>query len=327
MNDQQMKMSVFEKWKTIANCHRFYRQAMSTIFEIFIINDDRRYAQQAAWAAFDELERIEAELSRFIENSDISQINNLCEKQPLQIGLDTFECLKLSRRICRDTGGAFDVTVGALMDFWLDEQKQTRTPSLQEIDSARENVGCCNIILDEEDHTVTLEKSVQIDLGGIGKGYGVDRMAELLGQWSIDTALINGGSSSILAMFCPPDVKGWPVTLRNPNDQSVLSNIYLKNCVLSGSGVQKGFHIIDPLTAQPVKDRLACWVITPNSAASADALSTAFMVMPPDEIERYCSAYPDIEALTIVNDKGKNRIQVFGSSRFFGMGKNNEGLD
>ena len=100
-------------WDSISGIHRFYHEAMATTFEVTILSEDSRYAQQAARAAFDELDRLEAELSRFIENSDISRINNLAANQPLRIGLATFECLQLSVEIYNDTNGAFDITFGS----------------------------------------------------------------------------------------------------------------------------------------------------------------------------------------------------------------------
>jgi thiamine biosynthesis lipoprotein len=110
---------------------RFSHEAMATTFEIIIVHEDERYAQQAAAAAFDEVDRLEGELSRFIENSDISRINNLPANQPLRLGLDAFECLQLSRRIYAETNGAFDITIGPLLSCWRNEDGTPRTPSAE----------------------------------------------------------------------------------------------------------------------------------------------------------------------------------------------------
>src|SRR4030043_470951 len=106
-------------WDSIAGLRRFSHQAMATTFEVFIIHEDGRYARQAAQAAFDRLAPLAQQLSRYIENSDISRINNLVVGRSLRIGLDTFECLQISRRIFDQTNGAFDITVGSLMRCWL----------------------------------------------------------------------------------------------------------------------------------------------------------------------------------------------------------------
>ena len=95
------------------NAFRFSHNSMATVFEIFAIHDDAGYAEQAAWEAFRELDRLELGLSRFIENSDISRINNLDKHQSVQIGLDAFECLKQCAQLTRQTDGAFDITAGS----------------------------------------------------------------------------------------------------------------------------------------------------------------------------------------------------------------------
>jgi thiamine biosynthesis lipoprotein len=300
-------------WDSIAGIHRFPHQAMATTFEILIAHEDAQYAQQAAWEAFGELDNIEAELSRFVENSDISRINNLAASQPLPIGLAAFECLQISARIYDETNGAFDITIGHLLSCWLSENKTARTPSEKELEFARQHTGTDLLKLNETDHTVELLTSpVQIDLGGMGKGYAVDKMAELLRDWSIDTALVHAGFSSVLALGCPSGTKGWPVTFSNPrNRKETLAFLNLRDRALSGSGLQKGRHIIDPRTYQPVEGKLAAWA-SASTAATADALSTAFMVMSPDDVEQYCLNHSDSLAMVILekSDKEKQRDNI-----------------
>jgi thiamine biosynthesis lipoprotein len=293
-------------WDSITGIHRFSYEAMATTFGIFVAHEDARYARQAAWEAFDELHRIEQELSRFIENSDISRINNLAANKPLRVSLAAFECLLLSARMYAETNGAFDITVGSLLSCWLNEDKTARVPSEKELALARQHTGTHLLKLDEAGHTVELLTSpVQIDLGGIGKGYAVDKMAELLRDWSIDTALIHAGYSSVLAFGCPSGTNGWPVTLSNPyNRKQTLARLCLCDRALSGSGLQKGRHIIDPCTIQPVEDKLAAWAST-TTAAATDALSTAFMVMSPDEVEQYCLSRSDALAMLILERQDK----------------------
>jgi len=295
---------------SISAAHHFSHEAMATVFEIFIAHDDARYAGQAAWAAFNELDKIEQNLSRFIENSDISLINNLPAGQPLKLGLDAFGCLMLSAKIYEETGGAFDITIGSLLDCWLTEDQTLRKPSGRDLSFACQHTGMSLLKLDEASHTVTLSTStVQIDLGGVGKGYAVDRMTELLGDWSINTALVHAGQSSVLALGAPPRAKGWPVTLTDPRNRNrTLSRLYLRDQALSGSGLQKGPHIIDPRTAMPVEDKRAAWVSAPD-AATADALSTAFMVMSPGEIKDYCLRWPDTQAMIILQDENSQTPQ------------------
>lgn len=291
---------------SIPGMKRFSHEAMATTYEVIVVHEDEQYAKQAAAAAFEEVDRLEGELSRFIENSDISGINSLPANKSMQLGLDSFACLQISATIHTETGGAFDITIGSLFKCWRNKDGTLREPLAEELDFARKHTGTNLLQLDEASHTVELLTApVLVDLGGVGKGYAVDRMAELLREWSIDIALISGGYSSVLALDAPPGTQGWPLTLSNPDDhQQILARPRLRNRALSGSGVQKGQHIIDPRTGRPVKGKRAAWSSAPD-AATADALSTAFMIMSHDEIERYCSEHPEVLAMIIIENGHK----------------------
>ncbi len=308
---------VGSNWASIPHVHRFGHQAMATTFEIVAQHENEVYARQAAHAAFDELDRIEADLSRYIENSDVARINSLPAGQPLLLGLDTFACLKLSRRLYAETQGAFDVTIGLLLDCWRDKDKKRRTPSRDELAWARTHTGMLLLELDESRYTVELAASpVRVDLGGVGKGYGVDRMAEILDEWNVNRVLIHGGYSSVLALDAPEGTKGWPVTLSDPEDRRrTLARLDLKRGAVSGSGLEKGLHIIDPRLARPVEAKTAAWSMAPD-AATADALSTAFMIMTPPQVINYCATYKHTRALLVVPGRNESgRIISAGSWR------------
>jgi thiamine biosynthesis lipoprotein len=297
---------------TIPGMHRFAHKAMATIYEIFIIAEDAGYAQQAAYAAFDELDRLEQELSRFIPNSDVARLNHLAAHQPLCLGLDAFECLKLSKRLSEETNGAFDVTVGPLMQCWLNPDKTLRSPSDDELIEARRHIGMSLLDLDETQHTVTLQASpMHIDLGAVGKGYAVEVMANLLRVWDIVTALIHGGRSSVFALGAPPEKSGWPLTLSNPmRPGEILHHLFLREQAISGSGLQKGQHIINPRTGQPLAGKRAAWAITPD-AATSDAVSTAFMNMAPEEIAAYCQRHGEARALLIAQEENSQQEKIW----------------
>lgn len=286
--------------------HHFSHFAMATTFELFIFYQDQQYASQAALAAFTEVDRLEQALSRFIENSDISRINHLGANQKLKLGLDAFECLQLCAKISVETNGAFDVTIGSLLKCWYNQDKTPRTPSDKELKRALEHTGMQQVILNENDYTVQITNPpINIDLGGFGKGYAVDRVSKLLRDWDLDIALIHGGFSSVLALEAAPGQKGWPVTLSNPvNPDQVLARVNLKNRALSSSGRRKGQHIINPVTGHPVSDKGAAWAFAPDAALS-DALSTAFMVLSPTAIDHYCTRHPEVQAFIITRESGK----------------------
>lgn len=289
---------------SIAGTHRFRHEAMATVFEIFISYPDGRYAEQAAYAAFDELDRLEGEFSRFIPNSDISQLNELSAGRSLQVSPEVFECLQLCKKICGQTNRAFDVTIGAAADCWFDKKNKTPlSPSQEQLDQIRRQTGMDLLGLDSSSYLVTpLAGKMTIDLGGIGKGFAADKMAALLAEWGIENMLVNAGFSTVLCTGSPKGEKGWPVTISDPFDsKKILSRLCLNGRALSGSGLRAGRHIIDPRTLRPVEARCASWSVAPD-AASADALSTAFMVMTDKEIKHYCDAHKDTLALIAAAD-------------------------
>lgn len=301
-------------WTGVANVHRFAHGAMAAVFEIIVQHEDDVYARQAAQAAFDLLDRLEADLSRYIESSDVTRINHLAAGEPLLVGLETFECLELSRRVSVETDGAFDVTAGLLVDCWRDKNKKPRTPSEEELAFARAHTGMSLLNLDASRFTVELSAGgVRVDLGGVGKGFGVDKMAQLLGEWSIDRALLNGGYSTVLALKPPEGALGWPVTLSDPRDRRrKLARLTLQHGAVAGSGLKKGPHIIDPRTGKPVEGTLAAWSVAPD-AGTADALSTAFTIMTPQEVTDFCAAHEHTRALLVVpNADGSERLVAAG---------------
>jgi thiamine biosynthesis lipoprotein len=166
--------------------------------------------------------------------------------------------------------------------------------------------------IDAENVRVRAERAgVRIDLGGIGKGYAVDLMAELLEEWGLDRTFVHGGFSSALALEAPAACDGWPLTLSDPGEPSrVLSRLSMRQAALSASGVRKGDHILDPRTRTPVRGRRAAWAALPRPdaaasghdgfrlapAAVADGLTTAFMLLDVDRIAALCARSPGLEA-------------------------------
>jgi len=295
-----------------AEVHRFAHPAMGAVFEVFIAGKPNEYAGHAAGAAFEELDRLEAELSRFIPASDVSHVNAVGAQGPVRVGLDTFACLAAAARVAADTGGAFDVTIGRLLELWRPTDGSPPAPSAQALAEARDCTGMHLVTLDEACHAVGLARDgVRIDLGGIGKGYAVDRMMDLVAEWSVAQALIHGGQSTLLARGRPPDKDGWTVALSDPAGKT-LAAVCLRDRALSGSGSPPGGrHIVDPRTGRLAEANLGAWALTPQ-AALADALSTAFLVMSPEEVEAYCGGHPDVAAMVLTAEKGGGKVRRFG---------------
>ena len=308
--------------RTIQDSHHFAHEAMATVFEIYITNDDERYARQGAQAAFAEVDRLELEMSRFISNSDISRLNDAVPGEIVDFGMDVFECLSRARDMYDKTSGAFDISVGALYSCWLNDDRTLRKPSDDELARACELTGLDHLKLSDEDFSAeVLTEGVQFDLGGIGKGYAAEKMAEILREWSLGQALVLAGASSVLSVSVPEGMTGWPIKLRHPgNREDVLARFELTEGAISGSGKQKGQHIIDArsLEGVPVKGRLAAWAMAPDAVA-ADALSTAFMMLSAEEIDHYCLANPGTAAIILPHEGSEESsgqvIESFGQSR------------
>jgi len=296
--------------------HRFEHRAMATVFEVMIVDEDRKFAEGAAYAAFQEVDRLEQELSRFLPNSDIARINNLPPKGSVRIGTDAFQCLRLSVQYWNETKGTFDVTTGSLVDCWVGKDKSLLAPTAEQLGQARSRTGMNLLELDESSMSVRVHEGVpRIDLGAIGKGYAVDVAVGLLKEWGVTSALIHGGSSSAYAFGNNPNGIGWPVTLSNPqNPLEVLEKVSLKEKALGGSGIRKGRHIIDPRSGQPVIGRRAAWVCS-DSAAGSDAYSTALMVMRQEEIAAFVKGCGGMWAMTIDEEPatGTERVVRFGA--------------
>jgi len=309
MTDSDDKKRVDSMYESMADLRCFSYGAMATVFEVFIVHEDADYAQQAAYAAFEVLDRIEAEISRYIENSDISIVNNLEAGEKYTLGIDTFNCLKQCQQLSYDTNGCFDVTIGALFDCWLGEDKKLLSPTDEQLAWAKGHTGADLYLLDEESMTVELRTSpLKFDIGGFGKGYAVDEMAAELRVWGIEKALIHGGRSSIFGMGRPVGEKGWPVVISNPLDRGqVLETLYLCDYAISGSGLEKGSHIIDPRSGRPTKGRVASWSGS-RTAAVGDGLSTAFMIMSDEGIKQYCAEHEGSVAM-VMKEEGDGVVK------------------
>ena len=275
-----------------ASFERFSHEAMATSFDIFIAGHAATYARQAAQAAFLELDRLETELSRYVESSDIARANRLPRDGSTMIGEDALRCLLISADVSAATQRAFDPAYAS-----------RRGPEDAPDDPL--------YALDPQSHTlISLVERLHLDLGAVGKGYALDCMGELLREWDITTACLQSGGSTVLAMEPPPGTRGWPVGLGEPPAYRTFT---LTQRALSGSGLAvKGAHLIDVQTGAPAMRTQRTWAFAPT-AAVADALSTAFFVMTDDAVRAYCQAHPETGAALATAD---GRIEVAGLAPF-----------
>jgi len=280
-----------------APVRRFRHEAMTTTWELFLPQEEGMDDDTATHEVFSEIDQLEVELTRFRPDSDIGRLNSLSAGQSTRIGHAAMDCLLLARDVHAATVGAFDVTIGPLHACWITPDGAPRAPDPEEIKEAAACCGIEHLTLDVDAlRAGVLVDHMCIDLGGIGKGYALDQVAErlkhALGRTNF---LLNAGSSTVLAAGPGPDGNGWPVLAGHAT-----TPITLRDEAVSGSGVAvKGNHIIDPRTRKPaqIARRDHAWARTPL-ASVADAFSTAFLILSPEEIAEVCRKHPEIALLS-----------------------------
>ena len=262
---------------------RFEHDAMACTFALHVADSDARHATGAARAAFDEVDRLERLLSRFIPHSEIAQLGALPPGRALRVSPETLECLQIAAEVYTETGGAFDIAFR----------------SLRARDDTDVRAAAPPLVFDPRAHAVGVTRpGVTLDLGALGKGYAVDRVVALLREWGIRAALVHSGQSSVYALGHPPDAPAWRIALRHPDrtDES-LGTLDLCDGALSGSGQRlHGGHIVDPQTGRPAAQAEAAWAVA-LTAALSDAFSTAFMIMSPAAIAALCGRRRDVSAI------------------------------
>ncbi|MBO0696964.1 MAG: FAD:protein FMN transferase [Zavarzinella sp.] len=284
---------------------RASRRAMATIFEV-LLPFGYPQAQSAAEAALDRIDELEDQLTVFRDHSEVSRLNATAADGPVEVERGLFDLIEFAAQLTRQTNGAFDIATGALTKAWGFYKRQGRVPTPAERAAALARTGTRFVSLDRDRRTVRyLRKGLEINLGGIGKGYALDRAAELLrSEWAVASALLHGGSSSVRVLGTPPgQPRGWPVTIKHPWDADRrLGTLYLADAAMGTSAAtfqhfeyngRKLGHLLDPRTGWPAEGVEQVSVVA-RSAAEADALSTAFFVLGVEATARFCQTRPDV---------------------------------
>ena len=247
--------------------------AMGTTFSVALYGFDRVKMETAADAALEEARRLDEMLSNYRPESEWSQVNRLAGGKPLKVSQEMFDLLAAAVQYSRQSEGAFDISVGPLMKVWGFYKGSGHLPHRAEVAAALTNVGYRHIHLDAGAGTVWFDRpGVELDPGGIGKGYAVDKMVDILKRYGVETALVAGSDSSIYAMGAPPaEPRGWAVEIKDPWNQSrTAATVFLKDTSLSTSGSYEKFfraegriyaHIMDPRTGYPARGSVAVSVI------------------------------------------------------------------
>lgn len=300
------------------------RPAMACDFEVFFNAGQHPGATEAAVEALDLVDELESQMTVYRSHSEVLTINRLASGGPVVVEKRLFQLLQRAVELHGMTGGAFDVTSGPLSKAWGFFRRAGQFPMEEEIEQAKSRVGSQWLALDPETCTMRFRlPDLEINLNAIGKGYALDRCAELLLERNVQNFMIHGGHSSILARGSraspESDGKGWLVSVKHPyKTEQRLLELWLRDRALGTSGAGNQYfhfqgrrygHVIDPRTGWPADRVLSATVLAPD-AATADALATAFFVMGVDESLAVCESHPELAAIFVFAGARAGEVEV-----------------
>lgn len=300
---------------------------MATRFEIVLHGANRASLRAAGEAALEEIERLDRQLNLYNTSSEIAHINARAAYEAVRVEPGLFRLLEQAQRLHQETGGAFDIAVAPLLRCWGLMRGKGKIPSAAELAGARSIAGTRLVQLDPDRRSVRfLRAGVMLDLGAIGKGYAIERAAELLREAGVASALLHGGTSTVCAIGHPPEANAWKVAIEYPPQQSnaspaLLSVVDLRDEALSVSAVcGKSFttkgktygHVIDPRTGKPAS-RAVLSAIVLSSATETDALSTALLVLGMSGHDQLLRLRQGMRTLVMAPAKGKGPFHLRAS--------------
>lgn len=281
-------------------CH-----SMATRFELVLHGDDAPRLRAAGEEAMREIERLNTKLSLYEPTGEIAHVNARAAREPVRVSRELIDLIQRSRQLSEETGGAFDITVAPLMRCWGFMRGTGSLPTPESIAEARACVGYDKVRVDENESTVRFAtEGMMLDFGSIGKGYAVEVAVGCLRESGVISALLHGGTSTVVAIGTPPGADAWQIAIPHPldaadqpsgwlathnlaqSDLRIVTRIPLKDEALSVSAVWgKGFenkgrfygHVIDPRTGEPTEGALLAAIVM-DSATDTDAWSTAALI-------------------------------------------------
>jgi FAD:protein FMN transferase len=285
------------------------RVSMACPYSIVIYGKEAKQLPLIVEAGLDEVDRIDNLMSNYKPDSALSRINKDAGKGPVLVEPELFNFIQRCVDYSQESDGAFDITVGPLMKAWGFFRGEGRIPWPFELWSVLKRVGYQHLILSPEERTIQFARSgMELDLGGIAKGYAVDRVVSLLKEYKIEKAFVSAGGSTLYGLGSPPDRDGWEVQIRDPlfpkDPKKSAETVWLKNRSLSVSGNYEKFfrvggitysHIMDPHTGRPVENMLSVAVLT-DTGLDGDALDNVFYVQGVEKSKGILEKYPGIEA-------------------------------
>ena len=293
---------------------------MGSVFSVTLFAQDSSRARMASDEAFSRIDEINLALSDYTEESETWQINAHPTQEWIDVSDDLFRMLEISVQVAGQTDGAFDPSVGNLVQLWRRARRRQELPTKDAIDEALASAGYHRIELDKSRRRVRFtQKGVKLDFGGIGKGYAMDEALKVLQQEGFKISFVSA-SSSIAAGEPPPDKKSWVFSLENgeAGEEDVRETIHCNNCFIASSGDlfqymelggKRYSHIIDPSTGVALTNGAFAIVVAP-SATLADAYATAFCVMGMGDVGAFLEEHPEVHAKVWKNEGGELKVLV-----------------
>jgi thiamine biosynthesis lipoprotein len=290
------------------------RVSMACVYSIVVYGHDLAPLRQIVNAAFDEVDRIDRLMSHYKKESELSRVNREAARSPVKVDAELFDFIAECLRYSRESDGAFDITVGPLMKAWGFFRGEGRLPSDAELEEARGRIGYQHVVLNLKERTIFFDRpGVELDLGGIAKGYAVDRAVAVLKQHGVRSAFVSAGGSTIYGLGSPPGKTAWEVEVQDPVDHNrIATTVRLKGQALSVSGSYEKFfeldgvrysHVMDPRTGRPVQGVLSVAVITGNGV-DGDALDNVFYALGVEQSEVYLKQFSASEVIFFLPEAG-----------------------
>jgi FAD:protein FMN transferase len=294
-----------------SNLYKYHQVAMGTVIEITLIADDEEAANKASLQAFQEIKRIETLMSPWLDSSDVTRINRSAGKERVKVSPETFEVIQKAQEISELSEGGFDITIGPLTELWREARKKTIPPSIEEVKEKLGLVNFKNIGIDPEGKVFLKKKDMAIDLGGIAKGYAVDRAFELLKSLGYKNLIVNAGGDLRVGVL--KNNQPWSIGIQNPREsQKILARISVSDMAVATSGDYERFfihegkryhHIFNPRDGFPTEGCQSVTIVT-KDCITADGLATAVFVLGSEKGYSLCQKLEGVDCL-IVDKEGK----------------------
>ena len=262
--------------------------AMGTVFEIKV---NGKNSGGHVKAALDKVREISEQINYYSDKSEVSAINNMAGISAVAVNHDTFDLIDKALRVCRQTGGAFDITIGPLVDIWnFNSRSHSDIPAGNELIYAQHLVNYGNVLINPQNETVKLlYPGMKIDLGAAGKGYAISKARSILVERGVKSAIISAGSS--IAVIGDNKGKPWRMGIKDPRHPDETVGVVSLNggqAVSTSGDYERYFeiggkrfhHILNPATGMPADECMSVTIIS-DDASQSDMLSTAVFVMGP----------------------------------------------